>query len=74
MRPFYLTIVFAFSWIFVSSAQERQQVLFRVVDTESKRPVPYATIQFANNKNGVIANIKGDFRIPIRYKKESNIF
>jgi len=73
MRSFYLTIIFAFYWMFVSSAQERQQLLFRTIDTESKQPVPYATIQFANNKNGVIANIKGDFRIPIRYKKEKDI-
>jgi len=73
MRSFYLTIFFAFYWMFVSSAQEKQQLLFRVIDTESKQPVPYATIQFANNKNGVIANIKGDFRIPIRYKKEKDI-
>lgn len=73
MRSFYLTVFFSFYWMFVSLAQERQQLLFRVMDTASKQPVPYATIQFANNKNGVIANIKGDFRIPIRYQKEKDI-
>ncbi|EDP71955.1 hypothetical protein FBALC1_12677 [Flavobacteriales bacterium ALC-1] len=72
MRHFLLTIVFTFSGVFVSLCQEKQQLLFRVINVESKKQVSYATIRFANNRNGTIANVLGDFRIPIRYKKEKD--
>ncbi|BAO74552.1 carboxypeptidase-like regulatory domain-containing protein [Winogradskyella sp. PG-2] len=72
MRSFYLTLVFACCGILFASSQEKLQLLFRVIDTESKKPVPYATIRFVNNRNGTVANILGDFRIPIRYKKEND--
>ena len=73
MRSFYLTIVFTFCGMFMSSSQEKQQLLFRILDAESQQPVPYATIRFTNNRNGTISNVLGDFRIPIRYKKEKDI-
>ncbi|WP_299124021.1 carboxypeptidase-like regulatory domain-containing protein [uncultured Winogradskyella sp.] len=73
MRSFYLTIVFVFSFALASLAQQKQQLLFRVLDGETKEPVPYTTIRFANSRNGTVANVLGDFRIPIRYKKENNI-
>ncbi|WP_400080545.1 carboxypeptidase-like regulatory domain-containing protein [Winogradskyella sp. R77965] len=72
MRLSYLTIVFVLFGIFVCHSQEKQQMLFRIINAESKQPVPYATIRFANNRSGTIANVLGDFRIPIRYKKDKD--
>jgi len=72
MRSFYLNIVFALCSISASLAQGKQHILFRIIDTDSKRAVPYATVRFANSKNGVVANILGDFRIPIKYKKKND--
>lgn len=73
MRNFYLLIVWALFSVFTSVAQEKQELLFRIVDSASKQPVAYATIQFANNKNGTISNVLGDFRIPMHYKNEKDI-
>ncbi|MBC3847293.1 carboxypeptidase-like regulatory domain-containing protein [Winogradskyella echinorum] len=72
MRLFYLAIVFICLGTFISPSQERQQLLFRVINAETKKPVSYATIRFANSKSGTVANVLGDFRIPIRYKKEND--
>ena len=72
MRLSYLTIVFILFGMFTCHTQEKQQILFRVVNAESKEPISYATVKFANNRNGTIANVLGDFRIPIRYKKEKD--
>lgn len=73
MRFFYFIIFFALCSWSKSLAQEKNVLLFRIVNIESKKPIPYATIKFTKNKNGTIANILGDFRIPIRYQKDSEI-
>jgi hypothetical protein len=73
MRYFYLIIVFVFCFTLASLAQGKQQLLFRIIDIETKKPVPYATIRFENSRNGTVANVLGDFRIPMRYKKENDI-
>ncbi|WP_179336616.1 carboxypeptidase-like regulatory domain-containing protein [Winogradskyella ludwigii] len=72
MRFFNLIIVFVVFSVFASSAQEKSELLFRILNVESKQPIPYVTIQFAHNKNGTISNALGDFRIPMRYKVESD--
>tara|TARA_R110002033_G_scaffold139999_1_gene178925 strand:+ start:937 stop:2460 length:1524 start_codon:yes stop_codon:yes gene_type:complete len=71
MRFFFLSIIFVtLSWS-KFSAQEKNELLFRIVNSESSQPVAYATIKFTKSNNGTIANILGDFRIPIHYKKDS---
>ena len=72
MRIHYFIIVFALLGVFTCHSQEKQQMLFRVINAESKKAVSYATIRFANYRNGTVANVLGDFRIPIRYKKEKD--
>ena len=61
-----LTILLLYSFSLNAQVEE---ILGRVLETETEFPVPYATIQFKNNCNGVIANIDGDFRIPYYYKQ-----
>ncbi len=52
-------------------AQNSKELLCKVLDTESKYPVSFATIRFENVQKGVIADEEGDFRLPLDYK-ESN--
>ncbi|MFP4846571.1 carboxypeptidase-like regulatory domain-containing protein [Winogradskyella sp. PE311] len=54
-----------------TSAQSQLELLCRVIDKESKIAVSYATIQIVNTTKGTIANIDGDFRIPLKFWKEN---
>lgn len=65
------TIVLSVCIIFlttVSYSQNVEELFCKIMETGTTYPVPYATIQFKNGGNGVIANVAGDFRIPFRYK------
>jgi len=50
-------------------AQGAKELLCRVMDSEGKYPVSYATIRIKDSGKGVIANVNGDFRIPFKYKQ-----
>jgi hypothetical protein len=67
-----LIIVFYIYGSQVCYGQTRPELLCRVVEEKSEIPISYATIRFANAKNGLIANIDGDFRIPLFYKTEKD--
>ncbi|WP_299525473.1 carboxypeptidase-like regulatory domain-containing protein [Winogradskyella sp.] len=54
----------------VCIAQSESEIICRVIDSESKFPVPYATIQIENTGKGTIANVDGDFRVPAKFKAE----
>ena len=58
-----ITFILYFSAIVVN-AQTRQEAFARIMDAQTRQPVSYATIQFENSDNGIIANEDGDFRIP----------
>jgi hypothetical protein len=51
-----------------SIAQNSEELLFRVLDLETKQPISFATIIFAGGNNGVIADEEGEFRLPIKHK------
>jgi len=53
-----------------SNAQGVVELFCRVIDAETKTPISYATIQFGDSNNGIVANIDGDFRIPFSYKQQ----
>ncbi|MDN3493470.1 peptidase associated/transthyretin-like domain-containing protein [Winogradskyella bathintestinalis] len=61
MRAFHLFTLLVLFGCFTSTAQAQQDLLFRVIDKASQQAVPYATIQFANNKQGTVSNVLGDF-------------
>lgn len=71
----YSVVLYFILYFFSSIAfgQQPKELLFKVIDFENKYPVPYATIQFKNSDNGIIANVDGDFRIPYLYKEEKDI-
>ncbi len=53
-------------------AQEQIEVLCQVIDKTSNEPIIYATILLKKNKLGVISDEDGNFRIPIRFKEQSD--
>ena len=68
-----ITFFLIFCFSLISYCQEVEEVLFKVLDSNSKESISYVTVQFQNSKNGIIGNIDGDFRIPFQYKKEKDI-
>ncbi len=46
--------------MFCSTSSFAQQVIGQIVDSKTNEPVPFATIQFADN-NGVVSNMEGYF-------------
>ncbi|MDT0559339.1 carboxypeptidase-like regulatory domain-containing protein [Ichthyenterobacterium sp. W332] len=57
----------------LSVQSQVQEILCKVIESDTRYPVSYATIQFQKSGNGVIANIDGDFRIPYQYKRDGDI-
>ena len=53
-------------------AQEKIDILFKVIDKTSKKPIIYATILLKDNKLGVISDEDGNFRIPYRFRQKSD--
>ncbi|WP_299278218.1 carboxypeptidase-like regulatory domain-containing protein [uncultured Psychroserpens sp.] len=49
-------------------SQGVEEIFCKLIEQGTNYPVPYATIQFKNDGNGIVANVDGDFRIPYRYK------
>ncbi|WP_111683520.1 carboxypeptidase-like regulatory domain-containing protein [Winogradskyella tangerina] len=64
------TLLFVFLLSFISFGQETSEIICRVIDEELKFPVSYATVQISNSSKGTIANIDGDFRIPLKFRAE----
>jgi hypothetical protein len=58
-------IAFSFS----VHGQELKEIKGQVIDAVEKTPVVFAAIQFKNNKNGMIADEDGYFRLPYSYKR-----
>jgi len=68
MSKFLISLFFVLISMSQVFAQEAKEILCRVIDIESKYPVSYATIKFADVQNGVIADEEGGFRLPADYK------
>ena len=56
-----LTLVFTFI-ILSNSTTQAQDVSGKIIDEETKAPIPYVTIKYGAN-NGAISNEEGDFNI-----------
>ncbi|MBC2845629.1 carboxypeptidase-like regulatory domain-containing protein [Winogradskyella flava] len=73
MRFVLLTLFFSFFSISFASAQGNAHFVFKVFDAETKQAIPYATIRFEGRNTGLIANIDGDFKIPISYVENKDV-
>lgn len=50
------------------SSQGAVELICRVIDSESKYPVSFASIQFKDEAKGLVANAEGSFRLPGVFK------
>lgn len=62
-----LCIVFLMTSMF-SFGQAKDYMFGQLVDSVQNEPIPFATIKIKNRSLGVISNIDGTFKIPLRYK------
>ena len=53
-------------------AQQNEQVLCRIIDGSTSKPVVYATVLLKTKKVGTISDEDGNFRIPYVYKIKSD--
>lgn len=65
-------VVILFLMLCQTLTAQVEEILCKVIEEGTRYPVAYATIQFENSGNGVIANIEGDFRIPYQYKLDKD--
>lgn len=61
-------IVLLFLLCFTLTAQDREFVHGKLVDTETGEPIVFATVQIKGKSQGVITNMDGGFRIPIQFR------
>lgn len=54
-------------------SQDSNELIGRILNSESQFEVPYATIQILEINVGIVANINGDFRIPLIHKTNNHI-
>jgi hypothetical protein len=66
-----LQLFFGFSLLVF--AQKSSDIVCKIIDTESKYPVSYATVRFENVQNGVIANEDGAFRLPANFDESTKL-
>ncbi|WP_299362569.1 carboxypeptidase-like regulatory domain-containing protein [Winogradskyella sp.] len=71
MRLFCLSVLIALLSLFSSKAQEKDQLLIRVIASDTKQPISYATIRFGDTQKGVVANEGGDFKLPLDFKLDN---
>lgn len=56
-----------------SLAQEREYILGKVIDAETKEPLAFVSIRIKDRALGIISNTDGSFKIPIKYKEYGDI-
>jgi hypothetical protein len=54
-------------------AQQSEFLYGKVIDAETKEPIPFATIRIQNKAIGVISNDDGGFSIPLKFKEIGEI-
>ncbi len=55
------------------SAQERDFIRGSLIDAETKEPIVFANIRVKDRALGVISNVDGGFRIPLKYRTYGDI-
>ncbi|NRD22930.1 carboxypeptidase-like regulatory domain-containing protein [Winogradskyella litoriviva] len=66
-----VTYLILFFCTAVICAQGADQLECRIVDSENKYPVSFATVQFKGEANGLVANAEGSFRLPAMFKQKN---
>lgn len=67
-----ILVLFLFTFA-TSNAQQMEYIYGQLLDATMNEPVPFASIRIKDYSLGVISNIDGSFKIPIRYKTLGDI-
>ena len=54
-------------------SQQREYLIGRVLDAKTQEPVVFASIRIKDRAVGIISNIDGSFKIPLKYKEYGDI-
>lgn len=65
-KPYLLLIIFAYSinWV----AAQKTKITGKIIDSETKEPIPFANIAFKNTAIGTISDFNGHFKIEAQTK------
>lgn len=73
LRIFLFFSILAGLGLNVCWAQQSEFLYGKVIDAETKEPIPFATIRIQNKAIGVISNDDGGFSIPLKFKEIGEI-
>ncbi|WP_289644447.1 carboxypeptidase-like regulatory domain-containing protein [Maribacter aestuarii] len=66
----WIVFIFCAAWL---SAQQDEFFLGKIEDSSTGEPVVFANIRIKDRALGIITNVDGSFRIPLRYKEYGDI-
>ena len=66
-------VIFLFFISFGSFGQQKEYIAGRLFDSKTNEPVVFANIRIKDKALGIITNVDGSFRIPLRYKEYGDI-
>jgi len=76
MRKKLSTHLFFLLLLLVSNSalsQQREYIIGKLIDAKTKEPIAFASIRIKDRALGVISNIDGSFKIPLKYKEYGDI-
>ncbi len=72
-----VTIIMSFLLLLLVSsyalAQQREYIIGRLLDAKTQEPVAFASIRIKDRALGIISNVDGSFKIPLKYKEYGDI-
>lgn len=69
----HVAFVLLFFISFEIFAQQQDYIIGRLFDSQSNEPVVFANIRIKDRAVGIITNVDGSFRIPLKYREYGNI-
>ena len=54
-------------------SQQREYIIGKLIDAETQEPIVFASIRIKNRALGVISNVDGSFKIPLKFKEYGDI-
>jgi len=71
LRSLLLTIVLISSNFVL--AQQGEYILGKLLDAKTQEPIAFASIRIKDRALGIVSNIDGSFRLPVKYKEHGDI-
>ncbi|MFS4493844.1 carboxypeptidase-like regulatory domain-containing protein [Maribacter sp. 2308TA10-17] len=71
-----LKIVFSLFLVFISNtsfSQQQDYIVGKLLDAKNQEPIAFASIRIKDRALGIISNIDGSFKIPLKYKEYGDI-